>query len=196
MRHARLAVLGMALCAASAAGHAQQVRPGLWEFDGQHMRLVQGKQTLDMQKIQQQMDAQMRTMDTETRRFMEENLRGSGIPIGKGRTLRMCVPGEQANLARLAERQSLEGCQFNLQEKGTDFVRGQLRCTESEATGMLLSTLITPERINNRAELSTPKGKLIINSHAQWLGTECGDAPVIGMQSLQDRSLFGGEKAH
>lgn len=166
------------------------LRPGLWEFDGQQSRLLRGKKTLDMQKIQSQVEAQMRGMDAEARRILEENLRSSGIAVGQLRSTRLCVPPEQANLPRLAEYSLQESCQFKLTEKGADFVRGELRCSDPQTSGTQLSTLITPERIQHRTELQTPQGRLIASTQAQWLSSECGAVPVIGTQSLQGRSLF------
>lgn len=180
-------MLWLALCAAA---DAQMLRPGLWEFDGQQSRLLRGKKTLDMQKIQSQVEAQMRGMDAEARRILEENLRSSGIAVGQARNTRLCVPPEQANLPRLAEYSLHEGCQFKLVDKGADFVRGELQCTEPAANGTQLSTLITPERVQHRTELQTAQGRWIVNTQAQWLSSDCGTAPVLGTQSLQGRSLF------
>lgn len=190
-RSARWLVLGAVMFPLWGTVHAQAVRPGLWEFDGRQTRLQQGQQSLDMQKIQQQVEVQMRGMSAESRRMLEENLRGAGVVTAKGRSLRVCVPPEQANLARLAERNQQEGCSLSLNERGADFVRGQLRCTEPQAQGSFLSTLITPERINNRAEIKTAQGQLVVHSSAQWLSPDCQDAPALGTQSLQSRSLFG-----
>ena len=173
----------------------QAVRAGLWEFDAQKSRLLRGKQTIDMQKIQVQMEAQLRGMDADTRRILEDNLRGAGIAVGRPQRSRLCVPSEQATLARVTEQSQQESCQFQLSEKGTDFVRGTLRCSDAQASGVLISTLITPERIHQRSELNTPQGQLIVTAQAQWLSADCGDASVIGTQSLQGRSLFDNKGA-
>lgn len=174
------------------AAHAQVVRPGLWEFEGPHSRLQQGRKSVDMQKIQRQLDAQMRGMDPDARRMLEENLRSAGVVVAKGRSARLCVQAEHTQLARLAQEQQQDTCRFTLQERGPDFVRGDLQCTQPPAQGSFLSTLITPERLSNRSELKTSQGQLVIQSSAQWLAADCGDAPEVGSQGQRERSLFEG----
>lgn len=191
-----LRVVGMlalgGACLGTPLAQAQALRPGLWEFEGQHSQLRQSSgQTVDMQKINQQLETQLRGMEPSVRRMLEENLRSAGVVVDKGRSQRLCVPPEQAQLARLAERQQ-EGCSFTLQERGADFVRGQLQCSNPPGQGSYISSVITPERLSNRTELKTPQGQLIITASAQWIGPDCAGAPNVGGQRQQERSLFGG----
>lgn len=184
-----------AACLGTPLAQAQALRPGLWEFEGQHSQLRQSSgQTVDMQKINQQLESQLRGMDPSVRRMLEENLRSAGVVVDKGRSQRLCVQPDQAQLARLAERQQ-EGCTFTLQERGADFVRGQLQCTDPPGQGSYVSSVITPERLSNRTELKTPQGQLVITASAQWIGADCAGAPDVGRQRQQERSLFGGANA-
>lgn len=194
-----LRVVGMlalgGACLGTPLAQAQALRPGLWEFEGQHSQLRQSSgQTVDMQKINQQLETQLRGMEPSVRRMLEENLRSAGVVVDKGRSQQLCVQPGQAQLARLAELQQ-ESCTFTLQERGADFVRGKLQCTEPPGQGSYVSTVITPERLSNRTELKTPQGQLIITASAQWMGADCGGAPDVGRQRQQERSLFGGAGA-
>lgn len=184
-----------AACLGAPLVQAQALRPGLWEFEGQHSQLRQSSgQTVDMQKINQQLETQLRGMEPSVRRMLEENLRSAGVVVDKGRSQQLCVQPGQAQLARLAELQQ-ESCTFTLQERGADFVRGKLQCNEPPGQGSYVSTVITPERLSNRTELKTPQGQLIITASAQWMGADCGGAPDVGRQRQQERSLFGGAGA-
>jgi hypothetical protein len=113
---------------------------------------------------------------------------------GPGRNQLLCVPPDQIQLARLVERQQQEGCTFTLQERGADFVRGQLKCTEPRGQGSHVASVITPERLSTRTELKIPQGQLIITTSAQWIAADCGNAADVGRQRQQERSLFGGGK--
>ena len=181
------ALLGGCLLVATGV-QAQSVRPGLWEFEGRQSKLVQGRQAMDLQKIQQQLETQLKSMAPEARQLVEENLRSAGVVVGKGHHLRVCVPPEHAPLARLAERLQQEGCSFGLQERGADFVRGRLQCTEPAAQGSYTATLTQADRLSSHTELNTPKGQLLIQASAQWVGADCGDAPVVGAQAQPELS--------
>ena len=174
---------------------AQTVRPGLWEFEGRHSQLRQSSgQTVDMQKINQQLETQLLGMEPGVRRMLEDNLRSVGVVVDRGRSQLLCVPPDQIQLARLVERQQQEGCTFTLQERGADFVRGQLKCTEPRGQGSHVASVITPERLSTRTELKIPQGQLIITTSAQWIAADCGNAADVGRQRQQERSLFGGGK--
>lgn len=178
------AMLGVML---AAGAHAQTVKPGLWEVERRQSKLVQGRQALDLQKIQQQLEAQLQSMAPEARRLVEENLRSAGVVLGQGHNARVCVLPEYTHLARLAERLQQDGCSFGLQERGADFVRGRLQCSEPAAQGSYTATVSHPERLSSHTELNTPKGQLFIQASAQWLGADCGDAPIVGKPSDPSR---------
>jgi hypothetical protein len=66
---------------------AQTVRPGLWEFEGRHSQLRQSSgQTVDMQKINQQLETQLLGMEPGVRRMLEDNLRSVGVVVDRGAT--------------------------------------------------------------------------------------------------------------
>lgn len=175
--------------------HAQAVKPGLWEFEGRQSRLSWAAgPALDMQKINQQLQAQMLDMEPGLRRVLEENLRSAGVVMTQGRSQRLCIPSEQANLVRIAEQHQQESCRFSLLESGAGFVRGQLQCTQPQSQGSYVSTLVSPEQLSTRVELKTPQGQLVVNAGAKWLGTDCADAPALGQQRLHERSLFNSDK--
>lgn len=190
------AVLGLFGCwVAAGMAHAQAVKPGLWEFEGRQSRLSWAAgPALDMQKINKQLQAQMLEMEPGLRRVLEENLRSAGVVMAQGRSQRLCIPADQANLVRIAEQHQQESCRFSLLERGATFVRGQLQCTEPPAQGSYVSTLISPERLSTRVELKTPQGQLVVTATAKWLSADCTDAPTLGQQRLHERSLFNSEK--
>lgn len=174
---------------------AQALKPGLWEFEGRHSRLSWAAgPALDMQKINQQLQAQMVDMEPGLRRVLEENLRSAGVVMTQGRSQRLCVSSDQANLVRIAEQHQQESCRFTLLESGAGFVRGQLQCAEPQGQGSYVTTLDSPEKLSTRVELKTPQGQLVVTSGAKWLGADCADTPSLGKQRLHERSLFNKEK--
>lgn len=183
------------VCLGAALAHAQTLRPGLWELEGRQSQLRQSSgQTVDMQKINRQLEAQLLGMEPGMRRMLEDSLRSAGVVVDRGRSQLLCVPPDQNQLARLVERQQQDGCTFTLQERGADFVRGQLTCTEPPGQGSHMASVITPERLSTRTELKTPQGQLIITASAQWIAADCGNAADVGRQRPQERSLFEGRK--
>lgn len=177
------AVLLLAGLAASAA-HAQNMKPGLWEF----------KQTPQLDPTHQAQMAQaqkaMESMPAEQRQMMEKMMASRGINVsmsGGAITIKTCVTKEQAerNMAPVTHQGN---CTQDVKRSGST-IQTHFVCTDPASEGDATVTLRGNEGFTNDVTVRhIRQGKTEvtkISGEGRWLGSDCGD--VKPMQSSQPK---------
>lgn len=170
------------LLAGLAAGsvHAQNMKPGLWEF----------KQTpqLDPARRAQMDQAQkaMESMPAEQRQMMEKMMASRGVNMsmsGGSITLKTCVTKEQAE-RNMAPVNQHGNCTQDVKRSGNT-IQTHFVCTNPDSEGDATVTLRGNEGFTNDVTVRhTRQGKTEVtkvSGEGRWLGADCGD--VKPMQS-------------
>jgi len=165
---------------AAGAAHAQNMKPGLWEF----------KQTpqLDPARKAQMDQAQkaMESMPAEQRQMMEKMMASRGVNVsmaGGSITLKTCVTKEQAerNMAPVTQHGN---CTQDVKRSGNT-IQTHFVCTNPDSEGDATVTLRGNEGFTNDVTVRhTRQGKTEVtkvSGEGRWLGSDCGD--VKPMQS-------------
>ncbi|HEY8876638.1 MAG TPA: DUF3617 domain-containing protein [Roseateles sp.] len=169
---------------AAGAAHAQNMKPGLWEF----------KQTpqLDPARKAQMEQAQkaMESMPPERRQMMEQMMAQRGISMnmaGGTITLKTCVTKEQAerNMAPVTHHGN---CTQDVKRSGNT-IQTHFVCTDPASEGDATVTLRGNEGFSNDVTIRHQRqGKTEVtkvSGEGRWLGADCGD--VKPMQSAQPK---------
>jgi len=167
---------------AAGAVHAQNMKPGLWEF----------KQTpqLDPARKAQMDQAQkaMESMPAEQRQMMEKMMASRGISMnmaGGSITLKTCVTKEQAD-RNMAPVNHQGNCQQDVKRSGNT-IQTHFVCTDPASEGDATVTLRGNEGFTNDVTVRHQRqGKTEVtkvSGEGRWLGADCGD--VKPMQSSQ-----------
>lgn len=186
-----VACAGGPAAAQAPAPEAGALKPGRWVLEG-GMQLQTHSTTFDLKTVYAQLQTQIAGLPPEARESMAENLRHAGIELsGGGRSQELCVPPAMASLARLAVRQLPEDCQYQMQQQTGRQIQGTLRCTRPDSEGRFTATWLDAERISTRSETRNAQGQRVLNATARWVGADCGNAPRLAFEGMQQRSLFG-----
>lgn len=164
------------------AAHAQNMKPGLWEF----------KQTPQLDPARQAQMAQaqkaMESMPPERRKMMEDMMAQRGISMnmaGGVITLKTCVTKEQAerNMAPVSQHGN---CTQDVKRSGST-IQTHFVCTDPASEGDATVTLHGNEGFTNDVTVrSQRQGKTEVtkvSGEGRWLGADCGD--VQPMKSSQ-----------
>lgn len=174
---AALLIAGLA-----AAAHAQNMKPGLWEF----------KQTpqLDPARQAQMMQAQkaMESMPPERRQMIEQMMAQKGVSVnmaGGTITVKTCVTKEQAerNMAPVTHHGS---CTQDVKRSGS-VIQTHFVCTDPASEGDATVTLRGNEGFTNDVTVRHQRqGKTEttkVTGEGRWLGAECGDIQPMKSQA-------------
>jgi hypothetical protein len=165
---------------AAGAAHAQNMKPGLWEF----------KQTpqLDPARQAQMEQAQkaMASMPAEQRQMMEKMMASRGVNIsmaGGAITIKTCVTKEQAE-RNMAPVNHQGNCTQDIKRSGST-IQTHFVCTDPASEGDAIITLRGNEGFTNDVTVRHQRqGKTEVtkvSGEGRWLGADCGD--VKPMQS-------------
>ncbi|MGM9480516.1 DUF3617 domain-containing protein [Roseateles sp. NT4] len=174
-------VLTLAGLAAGAA-HAQNMKPGLWEF----------KQTPQLDPARQAQMAQaqkaMESMPPEQRQMMEKMMASRGVNVsmsGGAITIKTCVTKEQAE-RNMAPVHQQGNCSQDVKRSGNT-IQTHFVCTDPASEGDATVTLRGNEGFTNDVTMRHQRqGKTEttrVSGEGRWLGADCGD--VKPMQSPQ-----------
>lgn len=175
---------GLAAAQFSTLAHAQQMKPGLWEF----------KQTpqLDPARKAQMEQAQkaMESMPPERRQMMEQMMAKNGISMnmaGGVITVKTCVTKEQAE-RNMAPVNQHGNCTQDVKRSGST-IQTHFVCTDPASEGEAVVTLRGNEGFTNDVTIRHQRqGKTEttkVSGEGRWLGADCGD--VKPMKSSQPK---------
>ncbi|MBY0368699.1 MAG: DUF3617 domain-containing protein [Proteobacteria bacterium] len=175
------AVLLAALCGLAASAHAQNIKPGLWEF----------KQTpqLDPERQAQIAQAQkaMENMPPAQRQMMEQMMAQRGISMnlaGGTITVKTCVTKEQAerNMAPVSQHGR---CTQDVKRSGNT-IQTHFVCTDPVSEGDAVVTLKGSEGFTNditvRHERQGKSETMKVSGEGRWLGADCGEIQPMKSQ--------------
>lgn len=167
---------------AAGAAHAQNMKPGLWEF----------KQTpqLDPARQAQMVQAQkaMESMPPERRQMIEQMMAQKGVSMnmaGGTITVKTCVTKEQAerNMAPVTHHGN---CTQDVKRSGST-IQTHFVCTDPASEGDATVTLRGNEGFTNDVTVRHQRqGKTEttkVTGEGRWLGAECGDIQPMKSQA-------------
>ena len=156
------------------AAHAQQMKPGLWEF----------KQTPQLDPARQAQMAQaqkaMESMPPEQRQMIEKMMAQKGVNVsmaGGAITIKTCVTKEQAerNMAPVSHQGN---CTQEVKRSGST-IQTHFVCTDPASEGDATVTLRGNEGFTNDVTMRHQRqGKTEttrVSGEGRWLGADCGD---------------------
>lgn len=156
------------------AAHAQQMKPGLWEF----------KQTPQLDPARQAQMAQaqkaMESMPPEQRQMIEKMMAQKGVNVsmsGGGITIKTCVTKEQAE-RNMAPVNHQGNCTQEIKRSGST-IQTHFVCTDPASEGDATVTLRGNEGFTNDVTIRHQRqGKTEttkVSGEGRWLGADCGD---------------------
>lgn len=159
----------LAMCATIPA-HAQEIRPGLWEF---HTDMNMPGQPEIAAQIAQ-MREQMASLPPEARAMAEQQMAGMGIGLGDGGAIRVCISPEDAASDQIYEGREEDGCTYtNVKRSGTSW-SGTLTCIDPPGRGSFETTLHAPTHFTASNRLETADGLIETRTESRWLASDCG----------------------
>lgn len=173
MKGVRTLVLGLAALWASAAAHAADVRPGLWEFRSTRMNVAG---LPDMSGQMAQMQQHMKNLPPDMRRMVEEQMAARGVSLGKDGTVRSCITAEQAKQDNIYSGKTEDSCTLSNVVKTGNTVKGRMTCTQPQASGDFEARIDGPERFTTRVDLKSPQGDMQMETEARWVAAQCATA--------------------
>jgi hypothetical protein len=168
---------------AAGAAHAQNLKPGLWEFK-QTPQLDPARQA-QMAQAQKAMDG----MPPERRAMIEQMMAERGVSVnmaGGVITVKTCLTKEQAerNLAPISSRGN---CTQDVKRSG-NVIRTHFVCTDPAAEGDATVTLRGSDGFTNDVTIRhSRQGQTEttrVSGEGRWLGADCGQ-----VQPMKSRAL-------
>jgi hypothetical protein len=164
-RLATAAALSMFLLPAQ----AQPILPGLWEFRS-------GDIQMDGQQMPgtDEMLAQMQNLPAEQRRMMEEMLAAQGVQLG-GKGVSICISEEQVKSGDLPFQDD-PACRQEITERSDSRWKFRFECPDARGQGetRFISDREFVSTIESEYRQSTETGTSRMESHARWVGEDCG----------------------
>ncbi|CAD5376636.1 conserved exported hypothetical protein [Pseudomonas sp. OF001] len=166
----RLAAV-VSLLGGLASAQAQEVLPGLWELSSDSMQ-VNGQQLPPVQELLGQLEG----LPAEQRQMLEEAMAGKGIQAG-GQGLRVCLSEAQVKAQELPLQDAQSGCTQEITERSERLWKFRFRCPDAEGEGetRFVSEREFVTRIDSRFSAAGQAGNSRMQTHARWLGADCGE---------------------
>lgn len=188
MNRARSLVFGIAMLGMAAAGHAADIRPGLWEFRSTRMNIAG---LPDMSSQMAQMQEHLKNLPPDMRRMAEQQMAARGVSLGKDGAVRSCITPEQAKQDNIYSGKTEGNCTLGNVVKAGNTVTGRLTCTQPDASGDFNARVDGPEHFTTRVNMRSPRGDMQVETDARWVSAQCraprGAAP--GDAQEQERAV-------
>ena len=155
---------------ATFAAHAQEVRPGLWEFKTDMN--MPGQPDIAAQMAQ--MREQMASLPPEARAMFEQQMAGMGVGIGDGGAIRICITPEEALADQIYEGREEDGCTYTDVKRRGNTWSGTLTCIDPPGRGSFETTIHDPKHFTARNHLETTDGRIETSTESRWLSDDCG----------------------
>ena len=163
-------ILGLSALCMTAAGHAADIRPGLWEFRSTRMNIGG---LPDMSSQMAQMQQHLKSLPPDMRRIVEQQMTERGVTLGQDGAVRSCISPEQAKEDNIYSGKIEGSCTLGNVTKTGDSVTGRLTCTQPQATGDFAAQVSSPEHFTTRVNMKSAHGDMQMETEARWLSAHC-----------------------
>lgn len=159
-----------ALLLAAGLSHAQETRPGLWEFKTEMK--YPGQPDLEAQMAE--MREQLANLPPEVREMLEKQMASAGISMGEGGTIRMCITPEEARTEPVYEGYEEDGCVYTEVKSSRNTWRGNVSCSNPPSKGTFETVLHSRDHYTTRSTLKSEEGVVEMRVEARRIGADCG----------------------
>lgn len=149
------------------AAQAQMLAPGLWELTTSNMQ-VDGQSLPDLSLILGQLKQQM---TPEQRAMLEKQ----GVTMG-GKGVQVCLTPAQVASDSIPLTDPQSGCKQQVTERTGNQWKFRFSCPKAQGTGVatFLSQKAFNTTVNGTFNATGFEQKGSLETHAQWLGSQCG----------------------
>jgi hypothetical protein len=165
----RLSLAGVLLCS-SLAVQAVELLPGLWEFTPRNLQ-VDGQPLPDLDRLL----VGLENLSSAQREQLLDQLARQGVQLA-GRAVQLCLGEAQLRTTDFVLPQGPD-CRPQLTERGERLWRFAFDCRDAQGEGetQFLSEREFVTRLDGRFALRSARpGHGRLESHARWLGADCG----------------------
>ena len=172
----------LALITIAGAAHAQNIKPGLWEFTTQ-VSGGGGKLADAMAQAQKQMDS----MPPDQRKMMQDMMAKQGVQMGTsaggGMAMKVCLTQEMVERNEVSSHQG--DCTHTNNPRIGNTLKFSFVCTKPPSSGEGQVTFIGTEAYTTKMTATTTvqgrPEKMDMENSARWLGSNCGSVKPFAM---------------
>jgi hypothetical protein len=175
-------VAALALLALAGVAHAQNIKPGLWEFTTQ-VSGGGGKMTDAMAQAQKQMES----MPPDQRKMMQDMMAKQGVQMGTsaggGMAIKVCMTQEMVERNEVSSHQG--DCTHTNSPRIGNTLKFSYVCSKPPSSGEGQVTFTSPEayttKMTNTTTIQGRPEKMDMQNNARWLGSNCGSVKPLAM---------------
>jgi hypothetical protein len=175
-------IAALALLVIAGATHAQNIKPGLWEFTTQ-MAGGSGKMADAMAQAQKQLES----MPPEQRKMMQDMMAKQGVQMGTsaggGMTIKVCMTQEMVDRNEVSSHQG--DCTHTNSPRSGNTMKFSFVCTKPPSSGEGQVTFTSPEAYSMQMTTTTTvqgrPEKMEMQNSGRWLGSNCGNIKPLAM---------------
>ena len=175
-------IAALALVAIAGVVHAQNIKPGLWEFATQ-MSGGGEKMADAMAQAQKQMDS----MPPEQRKMMQDMMAKQGVQMGTGAgggmAIKVCMTQEMVERNQVSSHQS--DCTHSNHPRVGNTLKFSFVCNKPPSSGEGQVTFTSPETYTTKMTTTTTiqgrPEKMDMQNNARWLSADCGSVKPFAM---------------
>jgi hypothetical protein len=175
-------VAALALLALGGVAHAQNIKPGLWEFTTQ-VSGGGGKMTDAMAQAQKQMES----MPPDQRKMMQDMMAKQGVQMGTsaggGMAIKVCMTQEMVERNEVSSHQG--DCTHTNSPRIGNTLKFSYVCSKPPSSGEGQVTFTSPEayttKMTNTTTIQGRPEKMDMQNNARWLGSNCGSVKPLAM---------------
>ena len=172
----------LALITIAGTTHAQNIKPGLWEFTTQ-VSDSGGKMTDPMAQAQKQMDS----MHPDQRKMMQDMMANLGVQMGTsaggGMAMKVCMTQEMVERNEVSNHQG--DCTHTNSPRIGNTLKFSFVCTNPPSSGEGQVTFTGTEayttKMTTTATIQGRPKKSDMQNNARWLGNNCGSVKPLAM---------------
>lgn len=160
----------------SAAAHAQNLKPGLWEIATQ-MQGGAGPRSDEMAKAMKE----LQNLPPEQRKMMETMLAKQGVQLGSapggGMSIKICMTKEMVDRNDMPSQQG--DCKHTYSQRSGNTMKFAFVCTKPPSSGEGQITFASPEAYQTRMSTTSGANKMDMQSSGRWLSADCGSVKPL-----------------
>lgn len=158
------------LLALAPQASAQEVNHGLWEFKSRMNIPGMGDMSAQMAQMQSQLDQ----LPPETRAMLQEQMAASGVALGPGGTIRLCIRPEDAKSEALFSGQTEGECSYHDVVRTATTLKGRVSCTNPQAQGEFETRFSGRRAFSSQMKMTSADGNITTTTEARWIAADCG----------------------
>ena len=172
----RLAIPFLFAAILSLDGHAQAMKPGLWEMRSK----MQGGGSGELDKAMAEAQKQMAAMSPEQRKMMQDMMAKQGVTMGSnaagGMSIKYCMTREMVERNEIAPQEG--GCKTSYAPRVGSTMKMSFVCTKPPSSGEGQITFSGSDAYSSKMTLTTSNAgkseKMTMEGQGKWLSAECG----------------------